>query len=148
MKKKPSNKKPSIKLLKKKAWAAFSLYIRTKASNHGLVQCVTCGAIKPIKQMQAGHYVDGRKNSVLFVEDIVHPQCVKCNVFNAGAKIEYTVYMLDRYGEKKVQEFIKLKQKVKKFTIEELEDIIKTYTEKTKNIGKDNSALFEFYLNN
>jgi hypothetical protein len=84
-------KKKSIKTLKKKAWKAFSEYIRRKYSGSGgLVKCVTCNKIDHWKSMHAGHYVDGRNNTVLFDERLVWPQCLtkesKIRLFNGENK--------------------------------------------------------------
>src|SRR3990167_9020671 len=69
----PKNKKRA----KDRAWAAFSRYIRMKYANKsGMVECITCHTFKHWKEMQAGHFVDGRNNTVLFDERLVHPQCL------------------------------------------------------------------------
>ncbi len=47
--------------------------------------------------MQAGHYIDGRNNTVLYDEKLVHPQCLRCNVFLKGNKVSYTVFMANKY---------------------------------------------------
>lgn len=76
------------------AWKAFSVMIRkSKANHHGFGVCVTCPpkkAIKPWRELQAGHFVAGRGNSVLFDERLVHPQCLtaesKVRLFNGDYK--------------------------------------------------------------
>ena len=73
-------KATSYKGMKKKAWAEFSKYIRLRsADSNGMVKCVTCPDDEPKKhwkEMQAGHFVGGRGNAVLFDEEIVYPQCL------------------------------------------------------------------------
>lgn len=92
-------KKPSLKGIKRKAWDAFSKYIRMKyADEDGYVKCVTCPARKHWKQMQAGHYVDGRGGTVLYDESLVYPQCYICNCILKGNKNRYTVFMVKTYG--------------------------------------------------
>jgi len=83
MKKTPLHKngKSSMSKAKRKAWSAFSLYIRISASDiNGNAKCVTCGAVKSYKDLQAGHFIPGRRNAVLFSEEGVHPQCYHCNI--------------------------------------------------------------------
>lgn len=99
MKKRTLRKRSSLKKAKDSAWEWFSKYIRWKyADMDGSVRCVTCGVIKDWKEMQAGHFVGGRGNTVLFDEGLVHPQCVGCNVFLNGNYAKYTVFMMKKYG--------------------------------------------------
>jgi hypothetical protein len=123
------------KTLKKKAWQVFSEYIRRKyADAQGMVRCVTCGAIKFWKEMQAGHLLDGRSNSVLFDEEIVFPQCPGCNLFKNGNKEVYIPWWIDRFGRAKYDEKIAQKKKTIKYTEEDYQQIIETYKEKTAKL--------------
>ena len=129
-------KKPSIKSLKNKAWKIFSEWIRRKdADEGGTTRCVTCGKAVYWKECDAGHFVPGRSNSVLFVEDIVHPQCKVCNIWMRGNYQNYTLYMLDKYGRQKVDEFLQLKYQVKKYNVSELEEMIGHYKKKLKDLA-------------
>lgn len=95
-------KKSKIITLKKKAWALFSKYIRLKYSDHnGYTSCVTCGHTDYYKNMQAGHFVPGRCNSILFEENGVHPQCRRCN-YNEGNGPEYFIFMEKTYGREEI----------------------------------------------
>lgn len=74
-------KKKTKTYYKDKAWKAFSTYIRTRDSikttgGVDFCRCITCKKIYEYKQTQAGHFVPGRSNSVLFKEDIVNGQCL------------------------------------------------------------------------
>lgn len=46
------------------------------ADKNGMVKCTTCDAVKHYKSMQAGHFLAGRGNSILFENNNVHPQCL------------------------------------------------------------------------
>ena len=60
--------KSSISKLKKKLWTLFSKYIRLRDSDYrGICSCCTCGIKKHYKEMQAGHFLPGRRNSILFL---------------------------------------------------------------------------------
>ncbi len=64
---------------KKKAWDAMSIYIRTKEclETTGLPfvgVCFTCDKRFHIDALDAGHFVSGRRNAVLFEENGVHIQ--------------------------------------------------------------------------
>ena len=134
MKRKRSQKK----ILKDKAWKLFSEYIRRRdANDDGDVECITCHAIKPWKSMQAGHFIDGRTNSILFEEDGCHAQCYSCNMFKAGNKVEYFRYMQKRYGDVRIDELRVLRSQTLKFTESDLEEKIEYLKAK---IAEMNSA--------
>ena len=66
-------------------WDWFSIYIRLKYANKkGMAKCYTCGKTLPIKDLQAGHAIMGRSNAVLFNEEVIRPQCQRCNVWLGG----------------------------------------------------------------
>ncbi len=115
---------------KKKVWKeAFSPYIRlrdaleTTGNQHTLL-CCSCG--KPYKAFglgcaQAGHFVPGRKNSILFHEKCVHGQCYNCNITLKGNWPGYFKFMTEKYGEDVIWDLIALSYTIVKFTVEELE---------------------------
>ena len=117
---------------KEKAWNVFSRYIRRKyADDNGYVACVTCGVKKHYKEMQAGHYVDSRNNSVLFNEELVYPQCVGCNMFKHGNKIKYTKFLMDKgFTIDQLNDFDNLKFKTKKMNISDFAEIEDEYLDK------------------
>jgi len=90
-------------------------------------QCFTCPAHKPLTELHAGHFVDGRGNSVLFQEDGVHAQCVQCNIFKSGNKDVYTPRMIEMYGLVRVEELQAEKKVIKRFTDSELVEIADKY---------------------
>ena len=126
-------KKPTVRSLKKKLWTTFSLYIRMRNANYnGYVMCVTCGIKKHYKQMQAGHFLPGRRNSVLFDPRNCHSQCYACNCMKYGNTVKYFRYMQDRYGDNVIKDLEKKDTISKQFDVEELEDMIDYYKEKLK----------------
>jgi len=125
----------SISKLKKEAWDAFSRMIRMKyADNNGYIGCVTCGVGKHWKESQAGHFLDGRRNSVLFDDRNVHPQCVKCNMYMSGNKVKYYEFMRKKYGQETIDELQYLDKIDKKFTRDELIDMTNKYKAITNEI--------------
>jgi hypothetical protein len=113
------------KQLKAKCWSLFSRYIRIKhADKDGICTCITCGVKKPWKELQAGHFIDSRNNSVLFDERLVFPQCVGCNMFKKGNKVKYTLFMLKKHTKKQVEEMYNLKFKTRKISDAEYLEMI------------------------
>lgn len=129
----------SLSSLKKKCWKLCSEYNRRKDCNFkGYTACVTCGRIKHWKELQGGHFIPSRCNSILFDDRGIHAQCYGCNCGQGGMWVEYEEYMLDRYGEEVVKELKRLKTQTKKFTIPELEALIEEYKLKIKNLKYGN----------
>lgn len=122
-------KKPlSKKALKKKAWDEFSLYIRRKDADHnGFNFCFTCERQYHFKDLQAGHFVDGRGGSVLFNESLVRPQCMSCNVFKHGNKDAFAPKMIAEFGLKAVEELWRLKGKTVQLKTSDYEEIYNKY---------------------
>lgn len=129
-------KKVTVSSLKKKLWKLFSEYIRRLYADwRGYVACVTCGSVKHYKEQQAGHFIPGRHNMVLFDERNVHPQCYRCNIALSGNPRKYDKYMRLTYGPEIIEQLEKLDEQNKQFTIKELEELIKEYKDKLKTLS-------------
>ncbi len=114
MLKKPKVKKVSLKTARNKAWKVFSEYIRRKnADAFGNVHCCSCSWVGPWQESHASHFIDSRNNSVLYDERLVHPGCIRCNIFLKGNKVSYTVFMAKTYclTIDQIKEFDELKHK-------------------------------------
>ena len=121
-------KKKSVSKLKKELDSVFSKYIRHKYSKNGLVACYTCGVVKPIKQMQNGHFQSRKHLSTRWSEDNCRPQDVGCNVFKYGEQY--------KFGEKLKKEGIDVEalifksRQLQKFNKVELQEMIDEYKAK------------------
>lgn len=111
--------------------AIFSQYIRLKESDeYGYCICVTSGQKMFWKEAQCGHFVSRGKYPTRWDETNCHPQSVYSNIFLKGDYINYTIYMIDRYGREYVDELIdRSKQSVKIPTAELIEKIAYYKTE-------------------
>ena len=131
----PKVKVKSISFLKKKAWKLFSEYIRRRhADTGGTASCVTCSRAYHWKQLQAGHFIPGRHNSILFDPRGVHPQCYRCNVPMKGNPREYDAWMRRNYGPKIIKDLEKKDKEFKQWTRPELEEIIKHFKQKVEEL--------------
>ena len=132
--KKSQPKKTSKRILKKKAWEWFSRYIRLKDSDdYGFANCVTCSQRYHWKELQAGHFVPGRCNSILFEESGVHPQCRRCN-YNEGNGPEYFIFMEKKYGREEIDRLRALRHQQRKFSEPELLDMIEDFKERANEL--------------
>lgn len=133
--KKKRNKSP-LQKAKEKCWSAFSLYIRLKYSDwRENCTCVTCGKTQHYKKQQAGHFVQGRRNAVLFDERNVHPQCYGCNICKSGNLYQYGKFMEKTYGQDVIDELFKLNDTTVKYTIQDYEEMTKEFKEKTNKLN-------------
>lgn len=113
------------------AQQVFNKYIRLRDKDKG---CISCG--KPlIGKYDAGHFYNANNHyAVRFHPDNVHGQCVKCNQHDHGALIKYREGLIKRIGYDGFGWLESFANETRKFTIEELKEIISTYKEKIKNI--------------
>lgn len=105
----------------------FSKYIRQRDDGYG---CITCGDKKPWKEMQNCHFYTRGRIPTRWDETNCHSGCYRCNVVLKGNYINYTLYMIDRYGRKAVEELeVKSLSKIK-ITTQEIKDMIENYKQK------------------
>lgn len=88
-----------------------------------------------MKSIQAGHFVPGRGNAVLYREDNVHPQCRTCNVFKHGNWIEYERWMNQTYGPAVVQELKDLSREIVQMTAGDHLAVAEVYRGKVAGMG-------------
>ena len=103
----------SVSKAKKKAWGAFSKWVRkSRADQYGMVKCCSCETTLPWELMQAGHFIPGRKNAVLYSPFGVHPQCYRCNIILNGNWPDYYAFMDKTYGGGMIDVLLKLSNEV------------------------------------
>ena len=94
----------------KTAWDAFAQWVKVK----GCIEttgfpfvgvCITCDKRFHIRALEAGHCFGGRSNGRLFQEELVNPQCVRCNQIFHGRAKRYRDLMDEKYGIKKVDKW-------------------------------------------
>ena len=112
----------------KLAQQVFNKYIRLRDAGN---VCISCNK-KPLKE-NAGHFYNANNHwSVRFDERNVHLQCEHCNTYLSVNLINYRGNLLKKIG---IEEFDLLSveaTKTRKFTIDELKEIIATYKKKIK----------------
>ena len=112
----------------KETQTIFNKYIRLR--DMGLV-CISCQ--QPPKKKNAGHYFSsGGHSNVRFDEDNVHLQCEHCNTFLSGNLLNYQIGIEKRIGAQKLIELQARAHLTKKWTIDELKDLIKEYKTKVR----------------
>jgi hypothetical protein len=121
----------------KKLDKVFSEYIRLRDSRiDGYGKCISCGRLIHWKDGDAGHYINRRNYSVRWNEKNVHLQCRFCNRFNEGNAAGYTQGLIKKYGEGIIEELEVAKSFPAKYTDFELNELIKVYKLKIKELRK------------
>ena len=141
MAKKKSRKK-GVKYWKKKAWDAFSKYVRLRdaietTGTKETLLCCSCGKPYPAFGKgcaQAGHFVPGRTHALLFREKGVNGQGYNCNQTLNGNWVNYEKFMLKKYGKDVVEEEKAAKYSNLKYTAIDLEEIYHKYKRKYEEL--------------
>lgn len=135
----------TVKRLKPKLDKVFSQYIRKRDSidddGYRYGSCITCetkvvafrntngfGTLNTNGSVgQAGHFISRRYNSTRFDERNVHLQCAKCNLWGAGEQYKYSLAIDKLYGQGTSQALHDKAMQVKKFTADELDELLTEY---------------------
>lgn len=111
----------------------FSRTIREKSADHqGYVVCPSCGKSFPWQETDLGHFIENTERSKTFGGNALWydlrnfaPQCGGCNRYaTAQAKQRWTVKFIRENGEELYNELLQLKQTPKKWTPEEVNNLI------------------------
>lgn len=123
----------TVQSLTKKAQTYFNTYIRERDKDK---MCVSCDA-KLGSKFDAGHYFSaGGHASIRFNENNVHGQCVACNQHKHGNLLNYQIGIERRIGGEELLKLHEEAHKTRKYTRQELKEIIELYKEKKKNVRK------------
>ncbi len=104
----------------------------TGTINHG--RCCTCNRSYSFDKLQAGHFVPGRMDSILFEPTCVHSQCYRCNIKLGGNWVKYHRYMQNKYGQMEIDRLMGLSEKKCKITSEWIETTTAYYLEKIEEM--------------
>ena len=112
----------------KLAQMTFNKWIRHRDKG---MSCISCG--NEPKKANAGHYFSqGGHSNVRFHEDNVHLQCEHCNSYLSGNLLNYQIGIEKRIGGERLIALHEQAHTTKKWTIQELNEIIETYKRKLK----------------
>ena len=121
--------KSPIARLKRKAWKLFSIFVRQKGMDrNGFNECYTCKTRIHWKKLQAGHFVPRTHNATFIDLMNVKPQCFADNIWKRGASHEFSKRLIEEYGLDKFNALVLKGRTIKKFTVEELNNLIKKYS--------------------
>lgn len=111
------------------AQQVFNKWIRQRDEGK---PCIACGS-NNMKKVNASHYFSaGGHYNVRFDENNVFSGCEHCNTFLSGNLIPFRENLIQRIGVDEFEKLTERSQITRKFTIEELKDVIQKYKELTK----------------
>jgi hypothetical protein len=114
----------------KLAQQVVNKYIRMRDADKG---CISCGQTLGSKY-DAGHYWSvGGHGNVRFDIDNIHAQCVACNQHKHGNLIAYQKGLIAKIGLQKYDQLEAKAHDTKKWTKDELKELIATYKNKIKD---------------
>jgi vacuolar-type H+-ATPase catalytic subunit A/Vma1 len=120
----------TVQDLVKAAQLVFNKYIRERDKDE---LCISCKQ-KP-KKVNAGHFWNANNHwNVRFDEDNVHVQCERCNSYLSGNLLEYRTNLLIKIGAERFNQLEARARVTRKFTKDELKELIKKYKEKHKQL--------------
>ena len=108
----------SIDWLDDKLQEIVNSIVRQRDSENGFFMCISCDDLKPLKQMNAGHYYPKEPlqyRSVRFDLDNIHGQCVRCNKYLSANLIPYRKNLIFKIGEQRLKQ-LDQKAELKNFT--------------------------------
>ena len=110
----------------------FNRFIRERDKHEN---CISCG--KQINGVRhASHYLSaGGHSNVRFHEDNVWVSCYKCNVMLSGNQVEYRKRLIDKIGIERVEWLEEHGVTERRYTKEELREIMLTYKNKIKELS-------------
>tara|TARA_R100000093_G_scaffold22975_1_gene13125 strand:- start:239 stop:646 length:408 start_codon:yes stop_codon:yes gene_type:complete len=129
----------SISKLKKELDKWFSLFIRLRDSENGLVQCFTCGKVAHYKKggMQNGHFQSRKHLATRFCEINCQPQCVGCNMFRSGEQFKFALGLDAKYGDGTALDFEYKARTIVKISRIDYEEKISYYKSAVENLKKE-----------
>jgi hypothetical protein len=79
-------------------------------------------------QINVGRTWDwGRNNAVLFLEEVVRPQCSGCNIWGNGQYKIFTRKLIDELGIDRYDELVTISNQTLKYTVQDFIDIQEKY---------------------
>lgn len=129
---KMKEKQKDAKFYKKILMRVFHTFIKLRDKDDG---CISCGTKENI-QFAAGHYwTVGSAPALRFNEDNVHKQCnMNCNKSKSGNIVNYRPALIKKIGIERFEALEAQKGIPKKYTVDELKELITLYKQKIKEM--------------
>ena len=122
----------------KKLDKVFSLYVRLRdCMPNGYGRCIACGRIKQFSELDCGHYHSRTHMATRWHEDNANIECKACNRFSSEHLIGYRENLIRKIGMGRYDRLTILAHSTKHWMNEEMQAMIKHYTEEVKRLSKE-----------
>jgi hypothetical protein len=105
----------------------FSIFIRNRYAKNGMAECITCGVVKEVKQLQCGHFMSRKHYATRWDEDNCQVQCYTCNVMRYGEQYKFGLYLNANYDTDKAEQLLIQSKQTLKLSDFDLEEMIEKY---------------------
>lgn len=95
--------------------------------------CVSCGKVINGRVNASHFYNANNHHNLRFNEDNVHSSCITCNQFLSGNLLEYRMRLIEKIGQERFNYLEENRSVVRKWTKDELKELITTYKKKIKD---------------
>lgn len=114
----------------------FSKYIRLRdCMPNGMCKCISCGKVKPLSQIDAGHFWSRRHMNTRFDPMNVNGECRYCNSFDGDHLIGYRENLIKKIGLSNFNYLQIKKEQTKKWEDFEIKALIKYYTQEVQRLS-------------
>ena len=80
-------------------------YIRDRDRNGDKFKCISCGNIRDVRYMDAGHFYPIKGyDGIRFDLDNIHGECSRCNRFDDAHLIGYQINLEKKIGKKRLKQ--------------------------------------------
>lgn len=115
----------------------FSRYIRLRdAFPNGMFVCISCGRVLPVSEADCGHFVSRAHMATRYDEMNCNAECRHCNRFSATHLLGYREHLIQKYGEQKYEALVAEGRKIKKWSADELEAMIRYYKRQADGLSQ------------
>lgn len=122
--------------LVKKLDKVFALYIRLRdCMPNGMGKCISCGKIKPYRELDCGHFFGRTNMATRFDEDNCNAECQGCNRASSDHLIYYQENLIKKIGVSRFSTLRERAHSIKKWDNEELLEKINYYTNEVKRLS-------------
>lgn len=122
--------------LVKKLDRIFSYYIRLRDSMpNGMCKCISCGKIKPYREIDCGHFFGRTNMATRFDEDNCNGECRGCNRASSDHLIFYQENLIKKIGVARFSSLRERARSTKKWEPDELQRMIDYYTKEVKRLS-------------
>ena len=133
-KKRKKGKTDLVKRLDK----VFALYIRLRdCMPNGFGRCISCGKIKPYRELDCGHFFGRSNMATRFDEDNCSAECQGCNRVSSDHLIYYQENLIRKIGVARFSTLRERAHSIKKWDDDELAKMITHYTNEVKRLSHE-----------